>query len=86
MIYVCLASQTHTHATDQLETEAGTMDVGDLLEKVFLKVKNWFVSSSQKENIEQLQHQKQMKKWICFVAVETENSFKRFQLTWKKNQ
>lgn len=34
------------------------MDVGDLLEKVFLKVKNWFVSSSQKENIEQLQHQK----------------------------
>lgn len=45
MIYVCLAIQTHT--VDELETEAGRVDVGGLLEKVSLKAKNWLVSSSQ---------------------------------------
>lgn len=44
MIYVCLAIQIQTHSADQLETEAGRVGVGHLLEEVLLKAKNCLVS------------------------------------------
>lgn len=45
-----------THTCCRLARYKETTDFGDLLEKVLPKVKNWFISSSQKEdNMEQLQ-------------------------------